>query len=237
VSEGSPTDPRGEPERERASRTQRTIAARMAAAKAGTPEFSVRDEVDMAAALAVRAGWDQADPDRPSLNDLIVKAGALTLRAHPRVNGSWAGDAAESFPHVNIGVAVAAPGLLLVPVIRDADQLALGALARESRRLAGAVRARTIAPAELSGATFSVSNLGMYGIVDFEAIIDAPQGAILAVAAVREVPVVAGGAVVPGVRMGLRLTCDHRLIYGADAAAFVRDLRGLLEDPGAWARP
>jgi pyruvate dehydrogenase E2 component (dihydrolipoamide acetyltransferase) len=232
---GGALDPRGEPVRERASRVQRTIAARMRQAKTDVPEFSVRDEIDMAGVLALRARWDRADSDRPSVNDFVVRACALALRSHPALNASWVDDAVARYPHVNVGIAVAGPGVLLVPTIVDADRLDLRALALEARRLVAAVRDRTVTPAELSGATFSVSNLGMYGIADFEAIIAAPQAAILAVAAAREVPVISGGSVVPGVRMGVRLTCDHRLVYGADAAEFMRALRGLLEAPGDWA--
>jgi pyruvate dehydrogenase E2 component (dihydrolipoamide acetyltransferase) len=228
-------DPRGEVAREKPSRIQRTIAARMLEAKTQVPEFSVADQIDMAPVLARRREWDAADPDRPSVNDFVVKAAALTLRDHPELNGAWTEDGIERYPRVNVGVAVAAPGLLLVPTIFDADTLELPAIGRETRRLAAAVRERKVTPAELSGATFSVSNLGMYGIEDFEAIIAAPQAAILAVSAAREVPVVADGAVVPGIRMRARLACDHRLIYGADAASFMASLRARLESPGDWA--
>jgi pyruvate dehydrogenase E2 component (dihydrolipoamide acetyltransferase) len=228
-------DPRGEAERQKPSRIQRTIAARMLEAKAQVPEFSVADGIDMAPVLALRRDWDPADPDKPSVNDFVVKAAALTLREHPQLNGAWTDDGIERYPRVNVGVAVAAPDLLLVPTIFDADTLDLPAIARETRRLAAAVRERKITPAELSGATFSVSNLGMFGIEDFEAIIAAPQAAILAVSAAREVPVVRDGAVVPGIRMRARLACDHRLIYGADAAAFMASLRERLEAPAEWA--
>jgi pyruvate dehydrogenase E2 component (dihydrolipoamide acetyltransferase) len=227
-------DPRGEPRREKPSRIQRTIAARMLEVKSTVPEFTVADEIDMEPVTAIRAAWDRDDPDRPSVNDFIVKAAALTLKDHPTLNGSWTNEGIECYPRVNVGIAVAAPGLLLVPTIFDADRLDLPALGRESRRLAAAVRERTIGPAELSGGTFTVSNLGMFGIADFEAIIAAPQAAILAVAAAREVPVVKDGALVPGIRMSARLASDHRLVYGADAAAFMRDLRIRLESPAAW---
>jgi pyruvate dehydrogenase E2 component (dihydrolipoamide acetyltransferase) len=228
-------DPRGEPQREKPSRIQRTIAARMVEVKNTVPEFALSEEIDMEPVLERRREWDADDPDRPSVNDFIVKAVALTLREHPTLNASWTEEGMiERYPNVNVGIAVAAPGLLLVPTIFDADNLDLPALARESRRLATAVRERTIAPAELSGATFSVSNLGMFGIADFEAIVAAPQAAILAVAAAREVPVVKDGAVVPGIRMTARLASDHRLVYGADAAGFMSSLRRRLEAPGDW---
>ncbi|MFT3866487.1 MAG: 2-oxo acid dehydrogenase subunit E2 [Solirubrobacterales bacterium] len=235
-SEASPRldDQRGEPEREKPSRVQRTIAARMLEAKAKVPEFALADEIDMEPVLVLRRDWD--GKERPSVNDFVVKAAALTLRDHPNLNASWTDDGAiERYPRVNVGIAVAAPGLLLVPTIFDADRLALPALALESKRLAAAVRERTVAPADLSGATFSVSNLGMFGIADFEAIVATPQAAILAVAAAREVPVVKDGALVPGIRMTARLASDHRLVYGADAASFMRDLRARLESPADWA--
>lgn len=228
-------DPRGEAAPERPSRIQRMVAARMLEAKSQVPEFSVREEIDMAPLLELRKGWDRDDPDRPSVNDFIVRASALTLGDHPAVNGSWTEDGIERYPRVNVGIAVSAPGLLMVPTVFDADRLDLPALARESRRLAAAVRERTVTAAELSGATFTVSNLGMYGIADFDAIIATPQAAILAVAAARETPVVRDGAVVPGMQMGARLSVDHRLVYGADAAAFMADLRARLEAPADWA--
>ncbi|HET9185855.1 MAG TPA: 2-oxo acid dehydrogenase subunit E2, partial [Solirubrobacterales bacterium] len=204
-------DPRGEPEREKPSRIQRTIAARMVEVKNTVPEFALSDEIDMEPVLDLRREWDADDPERPSVNDFIVKAVALTLREHPALNASWTEEGIiERYPNVNVGIAVAAPGLLLVPTIFDADNLDLPALARESRRLAAAVRDRTITPADLSGATFSVSNLGMFGIADFEAVIAAPQAAILAVSAARKIPVVKDDAIVPGIRMTARLAADHR---------------------------
>jgi pyruvate dehydrogenase E2 component (dihydrolipoamide acetyltransferase) len=229
------TDLRGVPERIQASRIQRTIAQRMLAVTTEVPAFTLRDEVDAAALKQLRAAWPPLDSGRPTVNDLIVKASAVALAQHPRLNASWDDGVIERFPRVNIGIAVAADDLLLVATVLDADQLPIRDLARETRRLALAVRGHTITPAELSGATFTISNLGMFGILDFDAIISTPQASILAVAAAREQPVVRDGAVVPGVRMGLRLTCDHRLVYGADGAAFMRTLCGLLERPHDWA--
>lgn len=227
-------DPRGEPERIRTSRIQRTVAARMLAARTEAPSFSLREEIDVAPLIALRSSWDVDDPDRPTVNDLVVRASALALREHPRLNAAWNDGTIERFPRVNIGIAVADGELLAVPTVLDADIGDLRALARETRRLIAAVRQRTITPAELSGATFTVSNLGMFGILDFDAILSTPQAAILAVSAARDAPVVSGRAVVPGVRMGVRLTCDHRLVYGADGAMFLRTLRALLERPGEW---
>lgn len=230
-----PVDPRGEPERIRPSRIQRTIAARMLTATTEVPTFTVRDEVDAAPMQQLRAGWDPDDANRPTVNDLIVKASGLALVDHPRLNASWNDGMIERFSRINVGIAVAADDLLLVPTVLDADRLSMGELARETSRLVAAVRERTITPAQLSGATFTISNLGMFGILDFDAIISTPQAAILAVAAAREQPAVKDGAIVPSLRMGLRLGCDHRLVYGADAAAFMRTLCGLLERPGEWA--
>ncbi|HKG02042.1 MAG TPA: dihydrolipoamide acetyltransferase family protein [Conexibacter sp.] len=212
---------------------QRTIARRMAEAKATIPEFAVAADVDMVAAVAFRAQLKAAEPDGrpPSLNDFVVRATALALRAHPRANASYRDGAFELHGRVNVGVAVAAQDALLVPTIFDADRKSLRQLAAEARDLAERARAGTITPAELSGGTFSISNLGMFGVASFTAVVNPPQAAILAVGALAEVPVVADGAVVPGVRMRLTLTADHRILYGADAAQFLATIRRHLEEP------
>jgi len=212
---------------------QRTIARRMAEAKATIPEFAVAADVDMAAAVAFRTQLKAAEPDGrpPSLNDFVVRATALALRAHPRANASYRDGAFELHGRVNVGVAVAAQDALLVPTIFDADRKSLRQLAAEARDLAERARAGTITPAELSGGTFSISNLGMFGVASFTAVVNPPQAAILAVGALAEVPVVADGAVVPGVRMRLTLTADHRILYGADAAQFLATIRRHLEEP------
>jgi len=216
------------------SRVQQTIARRMADAKAAMPEFTVSTDVDMDAAVALRAQLKAAaaegDPV-PSYNDFVVKAAALALRAHPKANGSYRDGRFELYERINVGVAVAAEDALLVPTVFDADRRSLGAIAAETRRLAAAGREGRLTPADLSGGTFSVSNLGMLGVTHFTAVLNPPQAAILAVGALEQRAVVRDGAVVPGHRMTLTLTCDHRILYGADAAAFLADIRAALEQP------
>jgi pyruvate dehydrogenase E2 component (dihydrolipoamide acetyltransferase) len=216
------------------SRTQQTIARRMAKAKATVPDFHVSTEVDMAAAVALREQLKALASDErpaPSFNDLVVKAAALALRDFPRANGAYKDGRFELYERVNVGVAVAAENALLVPTIFDADRKALGEIAAEAKALAARVRSGAITPPELSGGTFTVSNLGMFGVTEFTAIVNAGQAAILAVGALRDVPVVVDGAVVPGRRMTLTLVSDHRILYGADAAQLLARIRALLEAP------
>ncbi|MGB2710425.1 MAG: dihydrolipoamide acetyltransferase family protein, partial [Conexibacter sp.] len=220
------------------SRLQQTIARRMAETKATVPEFTLSTEVDMAAAVALRDQLKALATEQspaPSFNDLVVKAAALALRDFPRANGAYKDGKFELYSRVNVGVAVAAQDALIVPTVFDADRKSIGQISAEARALAARVRTGQITPPELSGGTFTVSNLGMYGITDFTAIINAGQAAILAVGALRDVPVVEGGRLVPGKRMGLTLSCDHRILYGADAAEFLARIRALLEAPLALA--
>jgi pyruvate dehydrogenase E2 component (dihydrolipoamide acetyltransferase) len=213
---------------------QRTVARRMAESKATTPHFYLEAEIDMGAALQARdelkrtAGAQRA---APSLNDMIVKACALALAEHPRVNGSYRDGAFELHERVNVGIAVAAQDALIVPVITDADTKGLAQIAAESRALAARVRDGSITPPELSGGTFTVSNLGMFGISNFAAIINPGQAAILAVGAVRDTPVVRDHELAIGHRMTVTLACDHRILYGADGAQFLAQVRALLEQP------
>jgi pyruvate dehydrogenase E2 component (dihydrolipoamide acetyltransferase) len=217
--------------------TQATIARRMAHSAATIPVFTVSTDADVSQIVAQRkiAGKGGEGPG-PSLNDFVVKAAALTLRDFPRFNASWADDHVELFSRVNVGVAVATDDALLVPVVADADRLTLAEIAAETRRLAEAARRRTLRPEELHDATFTVSNLGMFGVRAFTAIVDAPQAAILAVGGVRREPAEdgAGGVVFHDV-MTLTMGCDHRVVYGADAARFLSRLRELLEQPLALA--
>ncbi len=236
---------KGSSHRVEPTRTQRLIARRMAEAKATIPEFQVQTDVAMDAALAFRAELKTIlEGETPSLNDLIVKASALALRGHPRANGSYADGGFELHERVNIGVAVAADEALVVPVVRDADRKALGQIARETQTLAERVRRGAITPPELSGGTFTVSNLGMYGMTQIVPVINPPQAAILGVGAIREVLVrvsrdhayelVASGQaskIVEQQLMTLTLSCDHRILYGADAALFLAEIKGLLEAP------
>jgi pyruvate dehydrogenase E2 component (dihydrolipoamide acetyltransferase) len=214
--------------------TQQLIARRMAHAKATIPHFQVQAEVVMDEAIALRGRLRElAAPDTPmpSVNDLIVKACAVALRRHPRVNGSYEEGAFKLHARVNVAVAVAAPDTLVVPTVFDADTKSLGAIAAESRRLAERVRSAEITPAELSGATFTVSNLGMYGMSAITPVINPPQAAILGVGALRQILVRVDGEIVDRTVMTLTLSCDHRILYGADAAAFLSEIRDLLQEP------
>ncbi len=233
----APATGKGEVRTEELSRTQALIARRMAEAKATVPEFTLTAEVDMEQAAALREELKAvgADGPVPSFNDLIVKACARALREHPRANGAYRDGRFELYDRVNVGVAVAGDDALVVPTVFDADRRSLGEIARETRGLAERVRERSITPPELSGGTFTVSNLGMFGVSDFTAVINPPQAAILAVGAIREVPVVSDGEIVPGRRMNVTLACDHRILYGADAAKFLGRIRELLEHPVALA--
>jgi pyruvate dehydrogenase E2 component (dihydrolipoamide acetyltransferase) len=225
---------KGETTVQELSRTQQTIARRMAEAKATVPDFHVSTEADMAAAVAVREQLKALATDEhpaPSYNDFVVKAAALALREFPRANGAYKDGRFERYERVNVGVAVAAEDALVVPTIFDADQKSLGEIALETRALAGRVRAGSIAPPELSGGTFTVSNLGMFGVTEFTAIVNGGQAGILAVGALRDEPVVVDGTVVAGQRMTLTLVADHRILYGADAARLLARIRALLESP------
>jgi pyruvate dehydrogenase E2 component (dihydrolipoamide acetyltransferase) len=216
------------------SRIQVQIAQRMAESKATVPDFTLQAEVDMEQAVSLRDQLrkaTRADDVVPSYNDMVLKACGLALREHPRANAAYRDGAFELYERVNVGIAVAAEDSLIVPTLFDADRKSLLEIAREARALAERVRQHTITPAELSGATFTVSNLGMYGVASFAAIVNPPQAAILAVGEVRETPVARDGQIVPGVRMSVTLTCDHRILYGAPAAEFLARVRQLLEQP------
>ncbi len=221
-------------EAQRFSRLQQLIARRMSESRATIPEFEVQTDVVMDEAVALRErlrGAVDGEQPLPSLNDLVVRACALTLRRHPRLNASYTPEALRVWPNVNIGVAVATDAALIVPVLRDADALSLGQIARETRRLAERVRAGQISPAELEGGTFTVSNLGMYGMTAIRPVINFPQVAILGVGAARDTLARAGDEIVDRKLMTLTLSADHRAVYGADAARFLADLRDLLQAP------
>jgi pyruvate dehydrogenase E2 component (dihydrolipoamide acetyltransferase) len=220
------------------NRTQQTIARRMAESRATVPDFTLQADVDMEAAVAARASLKAAAPEEqvvPSLNDMVVKACGLALREFPRVNSAYRDGHFEHYSRVNVGVAVAAADALLVPTVFDADRKTLGEIARETRGLSAKARDGSITPPELSGGTFSVSNLGMYGIREFTAVINPPQAAIMSVGQVEPRAVVRDGEVVPRHMMSVTLACDHRLLYGADAAEFLARVRALLEAPMALA--
>ena len=206
----------------------------MAESKATAPHFYLTSEIDMSRAVEARARIKAASGDGevvPSFNDMVVKACALALREFPRANGAYRDGKIEEYSRVNVGIAVAAQDALVVPTIFDADTKGLRQIATESRGVAERVREGTITPPELSGGTFSVSNLGMFGVTSFSAVINPPQAAILAVGSIDEVPVVRDGEIVPGHRMSVNLACDHRILYGADGARFLARVRDLLEEP------
>jgi pyruvate dehydrogenase E2 component (dihydrolipoamide acetyltransferase) len=219
--------------------TQRTIARRMAESRSEVPDFTVETEVDMKGAHRLREQWRAAGRDPlPSFNDLVVKAVALALREHPGLNAAYDDSRTLRFSRVNVGVAVATDDALYVPTIFDADIRSVAEIAAESRRLSDKVRSRSITAEELDGGTFTVSNLGMFGIRRFNAVINRPQAAILAVGEVALRPwVTPDGGIVPRHLMDVALSCDHRIVYGADGARFLQRLRELLESPAQLDTP
>ena len=220
------------------TRLQQVIARRMAESKAVAPHFYLQAEIDMSAAVEARARIRATTPEGeivPSFNDMVVKACAIALRSFPLANGAYRDGRLELYSRVNVGVAVAAEGALVVPTVFDADRKGLREIAADARSLAQKVRDGSITPPELSGATFTVSNLGMYGITNFAAVIDVPQAAILAVGAIAERPVVRDGEITTAHMLGVTLACDHRILYGAPAAEFLARIRSLLEEPLALA--
>jgi pyruvate dehydrogenase E2 component (dihydrolipoamide acetyltransferase) len=215
------------------TRLQRTVSRRMAESKATAPDFALTAEIDMTLAVELRAKLKEVSDPAPSFNDMVVKACANALREHPRVNGSYKDGKFELYSRINVGVAVAAQDALVVPTIFDADKKSLGEISRTARALIGKVRDGKITPPELSGGTFTVSNLGMYGIDSFTAVINPPQASILAVGSLKKRPVVdaESGRIVARDTMNVTLVSDHRILYGADGAEFLARVRELLEKP------
>ena len=224
--------PKGEAEIQELTRLQQTVARRMAESKATAPDFSISLTVDMTQAVELRKRLKEVADPAPSFNDMVVKAAAIALTEHPRVNGAYRDGKFELYERVNVGVAVAAQDALVVPTVFDADRKSLGQIARDARAAAEKVRDRTITPPELSGATFTVSNLGMFGIEHFVAIINPPQSSILTVGKLAKQPAVDdSGRIVARDQMSLSLVCDHRILYGADGAQFLARVKDLLEQP------
>jgi pyruvate dehydrogenase E2 component (dihydrolipoamide acetyltransferase) len=226
------TSAKGEVESVELTATQATIAKRMELA-ASIPTFTVTAEIDMSAVVAARR--DSAAPGPPpSVNDFLVRAAALTLREFPAFNSSWTDRGVERYSRVNIGIAVAVEGGLLVPTLFDADDKPLAQIAAESRSLVERAKSRSLTPEELTSSTFTVSNLGMYGVHSFTAKVDPPQAAILAVGGIERRPHEdEDGRVAFGDSMLATLSADHRVVYGADGAAFLAHLKSLLEQPEA----
>jgi pyruvate dehydrogenase E2 component (dihydrolipoamide acetyltransferase) len=234
VREARAGSPDGESEVELTA-VQRRIAQRMAESRAQIPEFTLEAEIDMEALAELREELrDLGREPLPSYNDLVVKAVALSLRKHPALNSAWADGRIRRNSRVNVGIAVATEDALFVPTLFDADTMSVFELAAHARELAGKVGDGTVSPDELSGGTFTVSNLGMYGVRRFNAVIYAPQAAILAVGEVARRPAVdASGALVARHLADVALSCDHRVVYGAEAARFLQTLKTLLERPVA----
>jgi pyruvate dehydrogenase E2 component (dihydrolipoyllysine-residue acetyltransferase) len=234
-----PETAKGQVEVVEPNKVQQTIARRMAESKATAPHFYLQAELDMSAAFEGRKRLKEMAGEGevvPTFNDMVIKACALALREHPRANAAYRDGHFEFYSRVNVGVAVAAPDALIVPTVFDADLKGLRQIAIETRALASRVRDGSITPPELSGATFTVSNLGMYGISNFHAVINTPQAAILAIGELKAKPVVADdGQIVARQMMGVTLACDHRILYGADGALFLERVRALLEEPIALA--
>lgn len=210
---------------------RKSIAKRLAESKFTAPHFYLTISVDMDNAVASRARLNEVSPVKISFNDLVLKACAIALKQHPKVNSSWQGDKIRINHHVNIGVAVAVEEGLLVPVVRFADLKTLSQIGAEVKEFAKRAKDKKLQPADWEGNTFTISNLGMFGIDEFTAIINPPDACILAVGAIQQVPVVKNGAVVPGNIMKLTLSCDHRVVDGATGAAFLQTLQGLLQEP------
>jgi pyruvate dehydrogenase E2 component (dihydrolipoamide acetyltransferase) len=216
------------------TKLQQVVSRRMSESKATAPHFYLQTEIDMSAAVEARGRIKAMTPEGevvPSFNDMVVKACALALRDHPIANGAYKDGRLELYSRVNVGVAVAARDALVVPTVFDADRKGLREIATDARTLAGKVRDGSITPPELSGGTFTVSNLGMYGVTNFSAVVNVPQAAILAVGAITEKPVVRDGVVTTARILGVTLSCDHRILYGAPAAEFLARIRALLEEP------
>ncbi|MEM9929069.1 MAG: dihydrolipoamide acetyltransferase family protein, partial [Bacteroidota bacterium] len=210
---------------------RKVIARRLGESKFSAPHFYLTVEIDMDKAMALRKRLNGVAPTKISFNDLVVKAAAAALRLHPAVNSSWMEDHIRMNKDINIGVAVAVPDGLLVPVIRYADIKTLSQINSEVRHLAGKAKDRKLQPQEMSGNTFTISNLGMFGIEEFTAIINPPDACIMAVGSIMQKPVVKDGVVVPGNRMKVTMSCDHRVVDGATGAQFLKDFKAILEDP------
>jgi len=216
---------------ENVSQMRKTIARRLAESKFTAPHFYLTMEINMGRAVEARAAMNAATGSKVSFNDMVVKATALALKQHPKVNSSWQGDTIRYNHHVHMGIAVAVEEGLLVPVVRFADTKTLAQINQEVKTFAEKAKNKKLQPSDWEGNTFTISNLGMFGIEEFTAIVNPPDACILAVGAIRQVPVVKDGAVVPGHTMKLTLSCDHRVVDGASGSAFLQTLKAMLEEP------
>jgi len=210
---------------------RKTIARRLGESKFSAPHFYLTIEINMGKAIESRKRINEIAPSKVSFNTIIVKACAAALRQHPAINSSWLGDRIRQNHNVNIGVAVAVADGLLVPVIRNTDMKSLTQIDAEVRELAGKAKEKKLQPNEMQGNTFTVSNLGMFGIDEFTAIINPPDACILAVGGIVQKPIVVDGELAVGNIMKVTLSCDHRVVDGATGAKFLQTLQGILEDP------
>ncbi len=213
------------------SQMRKVIAKRLGESKFSAPHYYLTIEVDMDNAKASREQINSLPDTKVSFNDMVVKACAMALRKHPQVNTSWNGDTTRYNHHISVGVAVAVEDGLVVPVLKFTDQMGLTQIGASVRDLAGKARNKKLTPAEMEGSTFTVSNLGMFGILEFTSIINQPNSAILSVGAIVEKPVVKNGQIVVGNTMTVTLACDHRTVDGATGAQFMQTLRAFLENP------
>ena len=213
------------------SQMRKTIARRLAESKFTAPHFYLSLTIDMDAAMVARKAINDRGPHKVSFNDMVVKAVAMALKNHPAVNSSWLEDRIRYNEHVHIGVAVAVEDGLLVPVVRHANVKSFGEIGVEVREFAQKAKDKKLQPSDWEGNTFTISNLGMFGIDEFTAIINPPDACILAVGGIQAVPVVRDGAVVPGHTMKVTLSCDHRVVDGATGAAFLNEVKQNLENP------
>jgi pyruvate dehydrogenase E2 component (dihydrolipoamide acetyltransferase) len=213
------------------SQMRKIIARRLSESKFGAPHFYVTAEINMDEAIRSRHQLNLTAPPKISFNDLILKACALALRKHPAVNSSWLGDKIIVHGQINIGVAVAVPEGLLVPVVTQADFKSLSQINVEVKQLAELARAKKLTPEQMQGNTFTISNLGMFDVDEFTAIINPPDACILAIGSIIQKPIVKDGAIVVGNTKKVTLSSDHRVVDGATAAQYLQTLRGLLENP------
>lgn len=226
--------PRPGPRVVKASQMRKTIARRLTESKQNVPHFYLTVDIDAEPMIAARQQMNALlDGEKVSFNDIVLKACAIALRNVPECNASWMGDEIHYHQVVDISVAVAVPDGLVTPVVRDADRKGVLAIAREVKELAARARDKKLKPEEMTGGTFSISNLGMFGIEEFAAVINPPEGALLAVGSIRDAVVVRGGELAAGKRMKVTLSCDHRVVDGAVGARWLQELQRLLESPMA----
>jgi len=220
-----------EDEEVKISQMRKAIARRLSESKFNNPHFYETIDIDMERAIDARVALNEISDVKISFNDIVVKASAMALRKHPEINSSWLGDTIRKHGDVNVAVAVAIDEGLMTPVLNHTDKKTLQQISAETRELAGLARDRKLQPEQMEGSTFTISNLGMFGIEEFTAIINPPNACILAVGSIRDVPVVKNGEVVPGKRMKVTLSSDHRIVDGAKAAHFLNTLRTMIENP------